>query len=1311
MSFKSNISTLEYSVSLCLMTVASPGLANPTGGDVTAGSATISGEGTHSVVIHQTSDRAVINWQDFSVDENESTHFNQPNHQSVILNRVSGKNISEIMGNLSANGHVFIINKNGIVFGPNSKVDVGGLVASTADIKDSDFMAGHYQFSNAPDGSSVINEGSITAHDAGLAALVAPNVKNRGIIEAELGRVAMGAGSAFTLDLYGDNLITFDATSVMPGVKFTNLNPGTLKADGGTVLLSVAAADQLLQNILNTSGNVSAQSVSQKNGKIILQGAGNTTITLSGTIDASNGTLTVASANTTIDTDAATVYNAALNNNTHVIVKSDNDVTINSKQTISWNNNATLDVIADADHNASGTITMKAGNIATTAGTINFYYNPTTFGKAAKFAGVSASKLGVFNPYMLINTPEQLQAMNKNIRGAYALNTDLTMTSPFTSIANFAGKFNGNNFAIIDLNIAQTKNDAGLFGIVKGGMIRDVHLINPTIGNSGSNTAAIIGRMTDGTLKGTFTVDGGSITGANNTASIVGFLGAKALLDTNFTATNSANVSGKTSVGGIFGGAVRNANPTHIGSLNNSGEITASSRGGGLIGSLAGSGLEKSFFYGDMNNTGDIMGGATLGGLIGYMQNITVIGTLKSQADVTGTGNLGGLIANITNATIGSGSTVIGPDATHTVSGDANFNSAVNGEGNTGGLFGSILSNKGQMIVMDIDLINNADVIQDRRNVGGIAGVLDGNIILAGNLHNNGDITGNAQVGGVAGVARNGATLGSTGSSLINTGNITGAYKEGSAVSSIGGVGGILGDLGSISGKSKYSAGYIAAASILNTGNLTDDQERGASTSFGGAIGRVLYGSIGNASQFMDIKNTGAIAPVHSFNTAGLIGQFNEATLRGPAALLYANTLTNAGKIETQLHNSVGGTGGIFGALHYFTIQGPMNVLVSGNVTGVQSTDATLEAGNHTGGFAGYVNQGTLSTATSPLSVTMTGNVEGVRDMGGIIGYAIQTTLNEATLVNEGNVARNQNNSIGLNVGGLMGSFIDSDAAGTRMSASGTVSGLSAVGGTVGHLVNSTITTTHFNGTVIGNTHVGGIAGISSGVIQDVIFGGEIQTADPKTLSSNIGGIVGTNSGRLSNALSGGNIISTGTNLGTLAGSNTGIIENSFYSVDTFSTVKEMIGSNQGTTNNLFSGDYTTLNHAATYTPYGWDFNHTWNTLTDHYVTLSWCGSACAIADRHPAPPPAVVPPALPPSVVTPAYHQFIETEQLSLEQIWLDDNQYDFSLGNTLSIHRVHLKGYALPFMVAIPQGSLDSADTTALSALQVLSASERLD
>jgi len=267
--------------------------ANPTGGNVVAGSATIENGAPGTLNIFQQSNRAIIDWRSFSIASGETVNFLQPSANSVTLNRVLGNDPSAIFGRLNATGTVMLVNPNGIVFGPTSRIDVGGLVATTANIRNQDFMAGRYEFgqASANPNATIENQGRISIRDSGLAALVAPRVRNSGVIEARLGRVALGAANSFTLDFHGDGLLSFGAGSALSeapaGGGALVSNSGEIHADGGTVLLTARALKGVIDQAINTDGIVSATTVSGSEGRIVLSGGDAGTVAIGGKLDAS----------------------------------------------------------------------------------------------------------------------------------------------------------------------------------------------------------------------------------------------------------------------------------------------------------------------------------------------------------------------------------------------------------------------------------------------------------------------------------------------------------------------------------------------------------------------------------------------------------------------------------------------------------------------------------------------------------------------------------------------------------------------------------------------------------------------------------------------------------------------------------------------------------------------------------------------------------------------------------------------------------------------------------------------------------------
>jgi filamentous hemagglutinin family protein len=254
----------------------------PTGGTVAAGSASVA-VNAGAMTVTQTSRNAVLNWQSFSIGETGSVTFVQPDSGSVALNRVTGPDPSAILGTLSANGQVFLVNPNGVLFGKGANINVGGLVASTLNMSDADFMNGNYVFSGS--GGTVRNEGSITA-DRGYVALLGGHVDNQGVIRANLGTVALAAGEAITLDVAGDGLlnVTVDRGAVAALVQ----NGGLIQANGGQVMLTAQAAGELLRTTVNNSGLIEARTIDNRDGRIVLLGDMQSgTVTVGGVLDAS----------------------------------------------------------------------------------------------------------------------------------------------------------------------------------------------------------------------------------------------------------------------------------------------------------------------------------------------------------------------------------------------------------------------------------------------------------------------------------------------------------------------------------------------------------------------------------------------------------------------------------------------------------------------------------------------------------------------------------------------------------------------------------------------------------------------------------------------------------------------------------------------------------------------------------------------------------------------------------------------------------------------------------------------------------------
>lgn len=270
-----------------LASIPSVAFAGPSGESVAAGAVNVTRPQANRTEINQSSQNAIVNWNTFSIEGNEYVLIQQPNSSSTILNRVIGSQQSRILGQLQANGRVFLVNPNGVLVAPGASIDVGAITMSALDIGDDDFMAGNYVFSGDPNTSAgVENGGIITTADGGYVVLAGDYVNNTGVITATLGTVVLAAGEQVTLDIDNDGLVGFavdEATvSELAGVE----NAGDIIADGGRVLMTASVANDLVATAVNNQGLVQAHRIEEQGGEIFLTGYGGD-VTHAGTIDVS----------------------------------------------------------------------------------------------------------------------------------------------------------------------------------------------------------------------------------------------------------------------------------------------------------------------------------------------------------------------------------------------------------------------------------------------------------------------------------------------------------------------------------------------------------------------------------------------------------------------------------------------------------------------------------------------------------------------------------------------------------------------------------------------------------------------------------------------------------------------------------------------------------------------------------------------------------------------------------------------------------------------------------------------------------------
>ncbi len=276
---------------------SSPVLANPTGHAVVHGTASVQQLG--NILNITNSPNAIINWGSFSIGVNELTRFIQQSGNSAVLNRVIGQDPSAILGALQSNGRVFLINPNGIVFGAGSQINVAGLVASTLNLSNDDFLNNRMKFTDGAGAGSVVNQGNITG---GSVYLVGNAVTNHGLITSPNGEVVLAAGNSVELVNPGTPNLRVEIVASDNEAK----NLGTITADAGRI--------GIYAGLITNSGTLNASSAVAEGGKILLKATLNTTLatgsltTASGT---SGGTVEIQSGDTTLVSGSVTATGSA----------------------------------------------------------------------------------------------------------------------------------------------------------------------------------------------------------------------------------------------------------------------------------------------------------------------------------------------------------------------------------------------------------------------------------------------------------------------------------------------------------------------------------------------------------------------------------------------------------------------------------------------------------------------------------------------------------------------------------------------------------------------------------------------------------------------------------------------------------------------------------------------------------------------------------------------------------------------------------------------------------------------------------------
>ncbi|TBU88656.1 MBG domain-containing protein [Phytopseudomonas dryadis] len=661
--------------------------ALPSGGKVIAGQADIGQSGT-SLTVNQGSDRAIIDWQSFDIGKDASVRFNQPGAHAAALNRVTGGSRSQILGNLSANGQVYLVNGAGVLFGQSAQVDVGGIVASTLAISNEDFLAGKDRFTLTENSTGeVINQGSITATN-GTVALLGTSVSNTGNIQADGGNAILAAGREITFAAGADGhlQIAVDASELQLAVH----NGGAIVADGGQIVLNAQGANALASAVVSNSGTLQARTLAEREGRILLladlDSGGRAEV--AGTLDASapaasnpkggNGgfvetsaakvsiaagtrvstkaeqgqtgtwlidptdfTVAAGSATKTDSGIGAETLNANLANTSvtlQTVATGSEAGDINVDAAVAWNSDTTLTLNAHGDININAAITATGESAGLVLNHGGYAQNGTVasgsdynISAPVTLSGSNASLSINGEAYTLIHSMTQLDAIDSTgLGGRYALAQDLDASGTTYGQAvvgsTFTGIFAGLGHSISDLTIESAHGYLGLFGSTgTDALIRDIGLLGGSVTGTG--------------------------TGYNHLGGLVGYNYGGTI--SNAYATGSVTGTGANNyLGGLVGINVGNiSNAYATGSVNGTGTGT-NNRLGGLVGNNVGT-ITNAYATGSVNSTGTGTYNH-LGGLVGYNNNGTITNAYATGS-MTGTGAnnyLGGLVGYNYSGTI-----------------------------------------------------------------------------------------------------------------------------------------------------------------------------------------------------------------------------------------------------------------------------------------------------------------------------------------------------------------------------------------------------------------------------------------------------------------------------------------------------------------------------------------------------------------------------------------------------------------------------------------------------------------------------------
>ena len=1198
--------------------VANPAQANPAGGTVTSGSASIANPSSNATQVQQTSEGVVIDWSSFNVGKGQTTTFVQPNTQAIAVNRIGGGNATQIFGTLDANGRIVLINGNGILFGKGSQVNVGGLLATSNDAGNADMLAGKANFTRSGNaGAQIVNQGAINASQGGFVALVAPSVRNTGTVQAKLGNVTLAGANNFTVDFNGDGLISFAAPAAGRGEVS---NSGNLA--GATITMDARSAEGAAVGVVNAGGTIVAQGASLQGGSIVLDGGAGGNIAVSGSLNASGanggGTIAVGSSEDSLAGNVAIGKSAVLSADA---TQSGNGGSVNID---SLNNTAFDGLISARGAGTAGT----GGNVdVSTKGVLEF----TGFADTSAMSGKSGSLL--LDPTDLyINSTGTAPEAGASAISVATLESELA--AGYVTLQTAATGTQLGNITIANSFAWSSGNPLTLEAY------RNIDIDNHV--TIGANGAYYLAMDADDTGRGIGTVSfmGKSAIDADNTDVVIDYNPVNYDTPTNFSGnvvpTNGAFLQASMLVNNLTELQEIGKDAT---TLAGSYELNRSINANATSGWNSGAGFVP---IGDAANpfTGSFSGGyhtishlfidstADDVGLFGVIGATGGVGDLYlTDASIKG-GNYTGALAGLNSGSLNFDSvtgTVTGEVYTGGLAGSNSgtldfdsMNGTVTGTAYSGGLIGANLaaidydSSKGTVVGTDYDgglvgystssveLSSSSDTVTGSDYLGGLIGENNGGSIEQS--YATGKVSGNTNLGGLVGLAEDGGSIadsyakgsvsgldllgglvGNDMDTTIDTSHASGAVTSNQISGSDTYAGGLVGEyvlVNSASGAitSSYATGSVTAGGVYD-GGLVGYNEADILSSY--ATGNVESSNISNAALVGGLvgANSGSISGSHASGTVigsssvgGLVGFDNEASepLSGDITDSYAQ-----GSVEAYGDNA-NTLGGLVGTNNGGAI---LNSHAAG---GTVSVNPAFSGSSDVGGLIGE-NSGYVSNSYSADTVTAASDTKYV---GGLVGSNYNDTIYKSYA--SGSVTGGV-----LDVGGLVGVNQDggeievSYATGSVTASLGTAVGTESVGvgGLVGENQGNLILRSYATGTVEGNDEVGGLVGVndSGAQIEKSEANGTVKAiADPAVTGdgTDAGGLVGLAGGVISYAFATGNVSGYDDVGGLIGTAASGLTVNQAYSIGAASA---------SSSSPVALGASVGLNSGATLTDVYWD--------------------------------------------------------------------------------------------------------------------------